>query len=58
LARLSAEESGRPGLQSALVALLSEPVDVDFLRLYPQLSGVEREEDGFVATIVLPEVTQ
>jgi hypothetical protein len=58
MARLSASESGRPGLQNALVTLLSEPVDVDFLRLYPQLSGVEREEGGFVATMVLPEVVQ
>lgn len=58
MARLSAGESGRPGLQNALVSLLSEPVDVDYLRLYPQLSGIEREEGGFVATIVLPEVAQ
>ena len=45
------EEAG--ALQEALFRLVAEPLDVDFMQLYPAVEQVRREGRDFVATLVL-----
>jgi hypothetical protein len=58
IARVASTDVNRAHLQEVVLSIISDPVDVDVLRLYPRLAGIEREEDGFVATFTLPEVMQ
>lgn len=45
-------------LKSALLGLLSQPVEIDFLNLYPQLHSIERNVEGFAAVLRLREAVQ
>jgi len=45
-------------LKRALLDLIVDPLDINFLHVYPQLEGFRREHAGFVATLVLREAVQ
>lgn len=58
VARLRNTSAGRSTLQRALLDLVTETVETGFLRLHPRLDGIERVQNGFVATLTMPEVVQ
>lgn len=45
-------------LKSALLDLVAEPLDINFLHLYPQVEGFRREPDGLVAMLRMRETIQ
>ena len=49
--RAKGEASG--DLQAALFRLVAEPLDVDFLQLYPAIEQIRRDGQEYVATVVL-----
>jgi hypothetical protein len=58
VARVRNTSTDRSALQRALLDLVTETVETGFLRLHPRLDGIKRVQNGFVATLVLPEVVQ
>ncbi len=48
-ARLRADASDARRLRAELVRLLAKPIEVGYLRLYPALDGLRREDDGRLA---------
>jgi len=58
VARISSPSSERSALQQAILTLVTETVETDFLQVHPRLNGIERTRDNFVATLTLPEVVQ
>ena len=45
-------------LKSALLDLVAEPLDINFLHLYPQVEGFRREPDGLVAMLRMRDTIQ
>jgi len=48
----------RRQLSEAITLLLVEPVEIEFLRLYPRVDGVQRERDLLITSLSVPEVIQ
>ena len=42
----------------AILSLAVEPLEVDFLHVYPQVEGVEYGDEGFTVSLQLPEAIQ
>ena len=57
-ASLSARSTSRQALKSALLKIMMEPVDVDFLNLYPAVEGMRRTSQGYVARLRIREALQ
>ena len=58
VARVRNTSADRSALQRALLDQVTETVETGFLRLHPRLDGIERVQNGFVATLTMPEVVQ
>lgn len=57
-ARLVASSDERDALRKAMLALAVEPLEVDFLHLFPRIDGVTRGVQGFSVAIALSEAVQ
>jgi hypothetical protein len=57
-ARLTARAEQSSALKAAILSLAVEPLEVDFLHLYPQVEGVEYGDEGFTVSLQLPEAIQ
>jgi hypothetical protein len=58
IARLRAASDAREELKRALLAFAAEPIESEYLHLYPQVEGVERGPEGYIATLQLSEAVQ
>lgn len=56
--RLTATPEERVTLRGILLTLAAEPLEVDFLHVYPRVDGIARDAAGFVVTLTLPEAVQ
>jgi hypothetical protein len=56
--RLRAAREEREALKTAVLELVTVPLEVGFLHLYPQVRGVEQDWDGLAVTLYLPEAVQ
>ncbi|MGG4144279.1 protein DpdJ [Paenibacillus algorifonticola] len=54
--RLVAASSTRDKLQEALLKILSEPIEVGFLHVYPRIEGLTREIDSITVILDIREV--
>ncbi|MDQ3802286.1 MAG: DEAD/DEAH box helicase [Acidobacteriota bacterium] len=55
---LVASSANHDELKSALLDLVAEPLDINFLHLYPQVEGFRREPDALVAMLRMRETIQ
>jgi hypothetical protein len=55
---LVASSDNHNELKSALLDLVAEPLDINFLHLYPQMEGFRREPDTLVAMLRMRETIQ
>lgn len=55
---LVASSDNHKELKSALLDLVAEPLDINFLHLYPQVEGFRREPDALVAMLRMRETIQ
>ncbi len=58
IARLVVPITQSRKMKDVLIALTAQPVEVDYLYLYPRVESVERRVDEIVASIELPDVPQ
>ncbi len=56
--RLYAELAKESELKSALLSLALEPMDIDYLHLYPLIESVVRESDGYYVDVDIREAVQ
>jgi hypothetical protein len=57
-ALLTAAPEERDALRAALLALAVEPLEIDFLHVFPRIDGVSRGPDGFSVALTLSETVQ
>ena len=57
IVKIFAPSKMRPLLWQAILKLLIEPVEVDFLHVYPYVVRIQRSSKGTVATLDLREIT-
>jgi hypothetical protein len=57
-ARLTAAPEERSALRSALLTLAAEPLEIDFLHVFPRVHGIARGPDGFSVALTLSEAVQ
>ncbi len=58
LVQLTADRDSPTALQSAILHLVSQPVEIEFLRLFPYLGRLESTLEGYSATLHLQEALQ
>ena len=58
LVQIVTDSQGQEALRAAILELVSQPIEVGFLRLYPHLARLESTLDGFAATLHLQEAIQ
>ena len=56
--RLTAAPEERGALRAALLTLGVEPLEIDFLHVFPRIEGVSRGPDGFTVALTLSEAVQ
>lgn len=57
-ARLRSPLNEAQSFKAALLRLVSEPVELEYLHVYPQVEGIERDEDHITARLRLAEALQ
>lgn len=57
-ARIYAGVSKREELKKAIQDLVVEPMDIGFLNLYPRIESLQRDKDGYYATLDIREAIQ